>query len=168
MAADPCADAQTLYDSGHYAEAVERLRAMAGGDAAPPRAMVLLARSLANQGKLPEALVWADRLLVAEKLNPLAHYLHATILQERGEVGGAVRDLQRAVYLDQDFVLAHFALGHLARGSHREREAERHFATAAQLLRGHRQDEILPESDGITAGRLAEIIDAMRDETTAA
>lgn len=69
-----------------------------------------------------------------------------------------MRLFKRTLYLDQDFVLAHFALGnlHLAQG-HR-RETRRHLINALELLRKLPQDAILPEADGLSAGRLAEII----------
>jgi chemotaxis protein methyltransferase CheR len=116
------------------------------------------ARELANQGRLAEALACTDRMVVAAKLNPRTHYLRALILQEQGATHDGIKELQRAVYLDHDFVLAHFALGNLARNAGRMRESGRHFENALRILRQHAQNDVLPESDGLTAGRLAEII----------
>lgn len=129
---------------------------------APPPAAALAARAreLAGLGRLDEAMLSADQAVAAAKLDPRAHYLRALILQERGARGEAAGEFQRAVYLDHGFVLAHFALGHLARQAGAAREAARHFENALRLLRRHRQDEILPESDGLTAGRLMDIIAA--------
>ena len=128
--------------------------------------MIRLARELANQGRLAEALALAGKLVLAEKLNPVAHYLQAMILQEQEAKPKAAEALRRAIYLNHDFVIAHFALGNLARGAGRLQEADKHFANAAQLLERLRQDDILPESEGMTAGRLAEIINAIRDEVS--
>jgi chemotaxis protein methyltransferase CheR len=54
--------------------------------------------------------------------------------------------------------LAHFALGNIARSRGRDREADKHFSVALRLSARYRDDEILPESDGITAGRFAQMI----------
>ncbi len=70
----------------------------------------------------------------------------------------AVRSLRRSLFLDQDFVPAHFALGNLTRQQGKVRESARHFANALALLSRYRPDEVLPESEGMTAGRLSEII----------
>jgi chemotaxis protein methyltransferase CheR len=126
--------------------------------AAPGDAPSLTARACANQGKLAEAAEWCEKAIAADKLNPACHYLLAAIQQELGQHDGAVRSLMRALYLDADFVLAHFALGNLRLSHGRRREAERHFENALALLRAHPRDEILPESEGLTAGRLGEII----------
>jgi chemotaxis protein methyltransferase CheR len=117
-------------------------------------------RELANEGRLAEALACADRIVAVEKLNPRAHYLRALILLEQGALREADRELHRALYLDHGFVLASFTLGNLARNAGRTKEAARHFENALNRLRSCPKDDILPESDGLTAGRLAEIVTA--------
>jgi chemotaxis protein methyltransferase CheR len=58
--------------------------------------------------------------------------------------------------------LAHFAAGSLARKQGQTQRAQRHFANALALLDGCESGTVLPESDGVTAGRLREIILAMK------
>ena len=120
------------------------------------------ARTCANQGRLAEAAEWCEKAIAADKLDPAAHYLLAVVEQERGQSDAAVRSLTRALYLDPDFALAHFALGNLRLSQGRQREAERHFETASVLLKAHPREEPLPESEGLTAGRLGEIIASVR------
>jgi len=120
------------------------------------------ARDCANRGQLDEAAAWCREAIAADKLNPAAYYLLATVQQEQEQNAAAMQSLQRALYLDPDFVLAHFALANLCRSQGRQREAQRHFDNAQTLLRTHQQDEILPESEGLTAGRLGEIIASMQ------
>jgi chemotaxis protein methyltransferase CheR len=131
-----------------------------GGQRADARTV----RDLANEGRLAEALTCADEIVAAEKLNPRAHYLRALILLEQGASQDAAKALHRALYLDHEFVLAHFTLGNLARNAGRAREADKHFENALRRLRACRPEDILPESDGLTAGRLAEIIAATKAE----
>lgn len=126
------------------------------------------ARICANQGKLDEAIAWCEKAIAADKLNPAHHYLLATIQQEHGQRDAAAQSLKRALYLDPDFVLAHFALGALCLSQGQRREAERHFDNALALLHAHSQDEILPESEGLTASRLGEIIASVRSLPRAA
>ncbi len=152
--------AARLYEEGHFAEAADTLLY-----AQPPPAgaveFSLLTRALANQGQLSEARAWCDRWLAADKLDAAGHYLRAVILQELGEYDAARQALQRAVYLRPEQVLAHFALGNLARSTGSATEAERHFRNALRLLKSLPPDETLPESDGLTAGRLTEIITSL-------
>jgi chemotaxis protein methyltransferase CheR len=57
----------------------------------------------------------------------------------------------------------HFALGILARQRHEQREAREHFATALALVRQCHPDDILPDSEGMSAGRLAQILTEMNE-----
>lgn len=154
----PLEQAEALYAQGRYAEVEDILVAVAGRNKAEPRIFSLLTRTLANQGKLAEALHGCDRWIAADKLDPAAHYLRAVVLMEQGELEQAGRSLQRTIYLKPDFALAHFALGNLARNSGKQHEADRHFSNTLKLLGRYRADEPLPQSEGLTAGRLTETI----------
>lgn len=154
--------ATSFYQQGRYAEAAETLLASLPASAASdPPAFSLLARALANQGKLADALAWCDRWVAADKLDPSGHYLRAVVLQELGDHDPSRRSLQRAVYLQPGFVLAHFSLGNLARSHGKNDEAYKHFANASHLLRDCQPGDLLPESEGLTAGRLTEIISSI-------
>jgi chemotaxis protein methyltransferase CheR len=123
-----------------------------------PVALAADARALANEGHLEKARDAAERWISGDKLEPAAHYLHAMILQELGDADGARRSLQRAVYLDSGFALAHFALGNVARNGGDARGAQRHYENTLAALRDRPPAEPLPESDGLSAGRLVEIV----------
>jgi chemotaxis protein methyltransferase CheR len=68
----------------------------------------------------------------------------------------------RTLYLDPDLVLAHFALGNLCLSHGKSREAERHLDNALLLLASYPSHAILPESEGLIAGRLTQVITSMR------
>jgi chemotaxis protein methyltransferase CheR len=122
-----------------------------------------MARTYANQGKLSEALQWCERAIAADKVNPRFHYLLATIEQERGQIEEAISALKRTLYLDQNFVMAHVGLGRLAQRQGKTHESQRCFQNALSLLTASNQEEILPEAEGMTAGRLADMIKSIRD-----
>ncbi|HUQ08709.1 MAG TPA: CheR family methyltransferase [Steroidobacteraceae bacterium] len=162
------AAAEDAFARGEYADAADRLRPVlsvpADGDV-KLRALGMLTRALANQGVLDEALRVSVRWIAADKLDAAAHYLHAMVLQELGDRAQSRAALQCAVYLQPEFTLAHFALGNHARAEARVAEARRHFANAARLLAGLPADSTLPESAGLTAGRLREIIVSLGMDT---
>jgi chemotaxis protein methyltransferase CheR len=154
--------ATSFYQQSRYAEAVDTLLASSTAHDPPNlQTFSLMARALANQGKLNDAKAWCDRWVAADKLDASGHYLRAVVLQELGDNDQARRSFQRAIYLQPDFVLAYFALGNLARNHGKYDEANRHFANASHLLRDCRPGDLLPESDGLTAGRLTEIISSI-------
>ena len=154
----PHMEASGLYERGCYAEAVDMILRLVSHNQDNSKAIALLARAYANQGRLAEALEWCEKAIAADKLNSGLRYLHATILQEQGLIDEANISLKQALYLNQDFVLAHFALGNLALQQGKRKESKKHFGNALMLLRSYPQAEILPGSEGITASRLREII----------
>jgi chemotaxis protein methyltransferase CheR len=94
----------------------------------------------------------------AAKLKPANHYLRASILQEEGRIQEAAASVKQTLFLDPGFVLGHFTLGNLARTQGKTDESHRHFANAVRLLDQYPEEAILPESEGVTAGRLARLI----------
>ncbi len=150
--------AEILYQKGFYTETEEIVKKILAKNTKDVRAMTLMAKVLANKGMLSDALVWCRKAITVDKLNPQFHHLCASILEEQGAVDEAVQALRHALYLDSDFVLAHFMMGNLLRHKGRLGDAEKCYHNALSLLDSYDHEEVLPESDGIVAGRLAEII----------
>lgn len=116
------------------------------------------ARAFANEGRLSDALASCDRWIESERANAAAHYLKAVVLLECGRSDEARGSLRRALYIEPTFVLAHFALGNLAASRELRAEADRHFTNALELLRRMSPDDVVPESEGLTAARLVEVV----------
>jgi chemotaxis protein methyltransferase CheR len=155
---------RAFHAHGRYGDAVVALRAeFAASPAAREDARLLAAhaRALANHGDLPAALEASERWIECDARDAAAHYLNAMVLQELGERARSRCALQRAIVLEPDFTLAHFALGNCARAEARHAEAQKHFRNAARLLDERDVDDLVPESDGLTVGRLREIVTAL-------
>ncbi len=155
---DAYREALALYEQGRYAEAEQEASDLLLREPDRPEAMGLLARVYANRGRLGEALAWCEKAIAADKLEPGYHFLRANILHEQGVFEEASLSLRRALYLEPKFVLAYFALGSLALQQGRAGAARKYFHCARALAGARPAGEVLSESDGITAGRLTEII----------
>ncbi len=147
-----------LYELGHYSEAVEILLQLLPDNQDGSDVMTLLSRAYANQGDLDKALEWCEKAIDADRLDPFFRYLAAKIAQERGQFESARTSLRQVLYLDQNFVLAHFALGNLNRQVGKIKESAKCFENAVSLLNAMEPETIIPESGGLTAGRLKEVI----------
>ncbi|MBI3110454.1 MAG: tetratricopeptide repeat protein [Ignavibacteriales bacterium] len=156
--------ARAEYENGAYATAAALIRTSL--EPYPDNASLcsLLARILASQGDLAGAEQLCRRAIEADKLNHAHRYLYATIVLEEGRESDAARSLHEAIYLDPDSPLPYFLLGNLAHRQGRRREAGKHFRRTLRLLEQFPQDEVLHESEGMTAGRLMQIIDSFVQE----
>jgi chemotaxis protein methyltransferase CheR len=151
-----------LYEQGRYEDMEQVIVALPPQDGDHASTTLLLARSYANQGKLAAALVWCDKAIAADKMAARAYYLRATILQEQGSIPEALLALKHAVYAEPQFVLGHFSLGNLALKDGRLKESEKHFENVFLLLAQYQPEDIVPESEGLSAGKLREMIVSQR------
>jgi chemotaxis protein methyltransferase CheR len=164
-APNPLERARELHARGEDREASALLKADLGEHDAPrPGAdtptMLLLARCLANLGRLHEAQEWCTRAVERDKMNGATHLLLGTVLQEKGELGLADASLRRALYLEPDNPLVQFTIAGLAR-QRGDAPGERRALRALQrALEAYDDDDELPGFDGLPAGRLERIVAA--------
>ncbi|MCK5135695.1 MAG: tetratricopeptide repeat protein [Bacteroidales bacterium] len=151
-------EALEMYQNGDYEELEKKLNDLLTKDKQNSKAMMLFAKALSNQGKFNEAREWCMNQLVIDRMEPGSHYLLALIHREQGQIEDAITSLKQSIYLEQDFIMAHFSLGNLMLRQENSNMANRHFKNALSILDNFNDDEILPESDGLSAGRLTEII----------
>lgn len=163
----PYLDALVFYNQGQQAEAARLLHDFLDEQPADVKALTLLARVYANEGNLAEARTWCEQALKLDKLDPASHYLYATIQAEQEQPDAATASLKRALYLDRNFAVAHFALGNLVQRQGKAAEARKHFENTLAVLAAYRNDELLPEADGMTAGRLTEIVKLLVNQENA-
>lgn len=164
-------DALAAYQGGRYDEAIATLQMICPEKGYGQHQLevegnvaALMARILANQGKLDQAVKWCEKAINKEKINSDHWFLLAMILMEQGQVKAAVQALKRSLYLKPDFIAAYYLLGTLAVRENRPKDASRHFEQAISLLSNMPKENILRELDGITAGRLMEIIQSVMVE----
>ena len=153
-------EAAAFFEQGKYMEAAGLLPSDPFDPTWNAEEASLRARMCANQGELVEATQWSEKALAMDKMNAVRHYLHAIILQERGLSEEAAISFRRALYLDPDFIMAHFALGSLEWRRKRFRSARRHFQNTLTLARHCPDGEVLRHSDGLVAGNLKAMVES--------
>lgn len=153
-----------LSHNKHYTEVIEKLssflqpfRKDAGGFLEHLKEVILLIHTYANQGDLTHALEWCKEALHLDKLNPILYYLQGTILQALGKNEEAIKSLTDALFLDPNFIMAHYMLGILEETS-KPKSSARHFKIALELTAQHQEEDILPGTDELTAGRLKDLL----------
>jgi chemotaxis protein methyltransferase CheR len=113
---------------------------------------------LANKGHLQEALSLCNEGIAKDKLDIGLYSLRASILQELEMYNDAIASLKQAIYLDPNFIMAHFALGNLYVKQNKSRNARMHFKNVLDLISKLENDDIIPESDGISVKYINDIV----------
>lgn len=152
--------AEKYFAQGRYEQATKIAKQILAKNSLEPTAMILLARCFANQGFLKDAHQWCKKALEIHKLSKEWWYLYGMILQEEGLHEEAVDALKRALFIDQNNVVVHIALGNQYRLQDCFHDAEKHFKNALEILSYYPEEQVVPESEGLSAGRLVELIQA--------
>jgi len=155
---DPVRESALLYDHGNYPEAEAILIKYLLHDQKNLEAMLLLVKIFSNQGKFCEATDLCRKGIEIDKCNPACYYLLSLIFQEQGKIEEAISSLHRSIYLDSDHVLSYFTLGNILFLQGDMKKAGKYFNNALSILDQCDREIILPGSDGLSSGRLTEII----------
>lgn len=118
-------------------------------------------RDLVDRGAWRHAIAAAGATITAHPESPDVFLYLGLAQQALGRTAEAKKALQRAIFLDRRFALAHYCLGMLLNKTG-DRGAARAFANAAAVCAGMPPDAIVPCGDGVTYGRLAELADTQR------
>ncbi|MBN2414459.1 tetratricopeptide repeat protein [bacterium] len=154
-----------FYQNADYPSVTNLIKAhVSGEDRSSAELMLLAARSYANMGQVTTALEWVEKAISDDKLNPDSHHLRAALLQEQNRLDEAAESLRRVLYLDPDYMMAHFMLGNLYRQRGYWEESEKHFNNTLLLLKDKNPDSILPDTDGMTAGGLFDCINYLKNK----
>jgi chemotaxis protein methyltransferase CheR len=114
-------------------------------------------RALADHGDLDDAARCSAELLRQDPLDPVKHFYDALLNDQLGRHARARESLRRAIYLDRQFVLAHYYLGLVQQKEGEALPAARSFRNALALLVRLEDDQILADADGITVAGLREL-----------
>lgn len=117
-----------------------------------------IAKWYADQGQIVLADSWLRLVLQQAPLSAPGHYLHGLVLQADGRLDAALAALRRCVFADPEFVLGHFALANLCVRLGQAPRAAKELDLVAQWARTRAGHEIVPEGDGLTVGRLREMM----------
>jgi len=153
-----------LYREGRYREASQKLEEFLNNghiSSSHTEAMVILAKSYVNQRNFSLAEEWCKKAIEYKKTDKNYYYLLSTVFQEENKIEEAIISLKKAVYLDENFVLPYFSLGNLYLKQGKSKDAKKQFENALSILDIMKEEEILPEADGITAGKMKEIVKMM-------
>ncbi len=157
----PIEMATRLFRKGSYSECVIFCQSAMLQVRNHPLLMLYLAKSYANIGKHDEALITCDQLLKLDALNSEAYFIKANILIEKQQLDLAVLALQRGLYIDHDHLMSHFLMSNVMRRMSNMSGYAVHLKNVKRILSGLDDNHVLDEVDGLTAGRVREMVNSL-------
>ena len=150
-----------LFEKGQYHLCVQQCLRLLEKKSSDINVITLLVKSYANSGNLTEARRWGDKLLLRDGATADSYCLVATILIEENEISLAESILKRALFMDQNHILAHFLMGNLYKRNGNRHIASKHFKNVTDLLSVFHGNVLVDGFEGLTAGRIIEITEAL-------
>ncbi|MGE5680234.1 MAG: hypothetical protein ACM34K_05075, partial [Bacillota bacterium] len=151
-----------FYHSGEYRESAEVFEFLFNNKmllkSEIDQSYVMISKCYANLGNIKKAMLWCRQGLDSNRLNSILYLLLCNLLQEEDNIVEAIDAAQKAIYLDPDYVMAHFTLGSIYRRQNNKKEASRHMNSALTILKRMGDNETVEGSEGLSAGRLKDII----------
>lgn len=150
--------AHDLFSAGKYLEALDSLKKAPKETSSDKIAVLELeSQCYLNLGDYEKA---KDALTAALKLNEFSselNYVGAHIHELCGDMEKAILLLERAIYLNGDFVPAQLDLASILETRGREARAKKLRLAALHILERQDSDAPVPPYEGITAGELTQI-----------
>lgn len=161
---DPFQAALELLDANRVDEAIARLNEKVSQHPDYTPALCLLGKLFANKGDMDKALYWFDKAIEKDRLQPVLYFFLSNIYQGHGKIQEAIEALKKTLFLDPNFILAHYTLGRLYLQQGKNDLANRSLRNVQRLLENKPNEELIPEGDGMVAGHLAELVDMALDQ----
>ncbi len=114
-------------------------------------------RGRANLGDLAGAEQLCQGALAATPTSPELHFYQGLLAEARGAHDAAEAGFRRAIYLYNDFAMAHYHLGLLLIDRGRKAAGRRFIANAARICAALPEAAPLTEGDDMTAGALRDV-----------
>ncbi len=117
-----------------------------------------LGKIFANKGNLEQARYWCEQAIRRDKLHPEPYYTLGLIQLEHNRLDLALDALKKAVFLDREFVMAHYSLAQAYSRQGNQELARKSSQNVQRLLDGKPGDALVPEGDGLNIARLRELV----------
>jgi chemotaxis protein methyltransferase CheR len=156
-------EAKALIDAGDKDGALAMLIGLAHAGPEASYEAFLVAKLYASRLQLYEAEHWINIAIERDSLLAPAHYVSGLILQEYGRMEGALASLRRCNYADPEFALGHFALAGLLHRLGQQRRAQKELDNVQRILETQDPEALVPEGDGLTVGRLRELVEIHKE-----
>jgi chemotaxis protein methyltransferase CheR len=123
------------------------------------QAYLLLAKSWADEHQIELARLDLERALALDAASASAYWLSGLLEQQVGNNRGALSALQKALYLEPDFILGYFLQARLLQNEGQTKASIKSLQVCRRLLGEQAGDTPVPRADGLSCAQLLRLCD---------
>ncbi len=155
-------DIKELYHQAEYQQCIAVYEAAESAAPFDATDLFLISKSYANMGRYREGAGIIQDLINKNSSNPEFYYFYATILSEQRNWEEAEKNLIKALYLKPDFLSARFSYFLVLKKRNKHEKAIKEGQNLLNDIEMYDNNDVLPNTEGMTAGSLRQTIDLMQ------
>ncbi|NJL43319.1 MAG: tetratricopeptide repeat protein [Pseudanabaena sp. SU_2_4] len=128
-------NAQTLFEQGEYALALQRADEILRQKPNNFDVIYLIAQAYANLGQYKKAMYYCEQAIAIDSMSTDIYHLLAHIAEDQNNLSLAKEYLKRIIYIDETTIAAYLDLGSIYKLEANSRKAKQMFDTAIELLK---------------------------------
>jgi chemotaxis protein methyltransferase CheR len=125
--------------------------------------LFLTCKTFSILGKIEQAIEICEKITAVFKLDENFFYFLAVLLNEEGKTSDALKNLDKALFLNHNFAMANFLRANLLFKLNKNDSAKKELKNTLNILQNMDDNLILEEADGLTVGSLKKIVENMAD-----
>jgi len=152
-------DPDELFQNGQYIRCIDSCLHLISQGKLTHTLFSILVKSYANSGLLWDGEKAIAKIMETNTATPEMCYIYASLLNEQNELAQTEVYLKKAIYLNHKHILSHLMLGNVFQKNGKKALAIKQYETTLGLLNECDETVIVPDSEGITTGRIKELVE---------
>jgi chemotaxis protein methyltransferase CheR len=145
-----------LLDEGEWEKTIATIEKFEKNNACTPFTLLSKGVSLANLGKINEAVFFCHESLKLDPTNTHAYFIIAMTLSELNRLDEAESALRKAIFIDNQYVIGHYQLGLLLLKNNKDALGLKSLRNALAIANAKDPEAPVPHFTGLTYGNLSE------------
>jgi chemotaxis protein methyltransferase CheR len=154
-------DSATYFRKGEYKECIDSCLFSIAQGGLNNNLFSFLIKSYANLGQLDDSQKVLTQIFNSNAATAEMYYIYASLLNENNDLKQTEHNLKKAIYLNHNHILSHLMLGDVFLKMEKTHLATKHYENIIKIVSQLNEHEIVPESDGLTVGRIKEFTESI-------
>jgi chemotaxis protein methyltransferase CheR len=154
-------DPESYFQKGEYKDCIDSCLFSIAQGGLNNKVFTVLIKSYANLGLLQNSQKVMTQIINSNAATAEMFYIYASLLNEQNDLKQTEQNLKKAIYLNHNHILSHLMLGDIFLRAEKRTLATKHYENIIRITSQLNDNEIVPDSDGLTVGRIKELTESI-------
>ncbi|MEI8084759.1 MAG: protein-glutamate O-methyltransferase CheR [Paludibacter sp.] len=154
-------DPESYFQKGEYKDCIDSCLFSIAQGGLNNKVFTVLIKSYANLGLFQSGQKVMSQIENSKAVTAEMYYIYASLLNEQNDLKQTEQHLKKAIYLNHNHILSHLMLGDIFLKTDKRTLATKHYENIIRIVSQLNDNEIVPDSDGLTVGRIKELTESI-------